>query len=271
MENLEAVAHAAALEGAGALSEHWQAVERVELKSPVELVTEADRKSEAAILKCLKEAFPDHAVVAEESAPEARPCGWTWYVDPLDGTTNFAHGYPRFAISLAVARQGETVFGLVYDPLSRDCFSARRGGGARLNREKIRVSGTKRLADALLATGFPYDRRSYIDYYLAFLRQFLLSAQGVRRAGAAALDLCDVACGRLDGFWEWKLHVWDTAAGILIVREAGGRASDFDGDEAQAGSLQTLASNGLIHGQMLEALQRVLAKVGRRPAKLRGD
>jgi len=179
---------------------------------------------------------------------------YVWYLDPLDGTTNFAHGFPHFAVSLALERGGKLLLGIVHDPLRNETFCARRGGGASLNGRPIHVSAVTDLEQALLGTGFPYDRREHLDFYLGFLADFMVRAQGVRRVGSAALDLCYVACGRLDGFWEWKLKPWDTAAGALIVAEAGGVVTDFRGAAFDAFGEQTLASNGSLHATMTRIL-----------------
>jgi myo-inositol-1(or 4)-monophosphatase len=228
--------------------------------STIDLVTQADRASEAMILSALKERFPDHNILAEESSPTTAGAGLTWIIDPLDGTTNFAHGFPVFAVSIALWDEQGPLLGVVYDPLREECFAAIRGQGATLNDEPIHVSGVKNLNEALLATGFPYDRHTAEDNNVASFGAFIRKAQGVRRAGSAALDQCYVACGRLDGFWEMRLHAWDVAAGILIVREAGGKVTDYQGNEKseplQRGE-QIVASNGLIHSNMLETLRDV--------------
>ena len=222
----------------------------------LDLVTDTDRASEEAILAIIRRAFPDHAVIAEESgahgAGEER-----WLVDPIDGTTNFAHGYPQVSISLAFQRRGRTEFGLVLDPIRDEWFTARRGGGAMLGDRTIRVSTTAALERTILATGFPYDRRKHADFYLAFFKAFMLRTQGLRRAGSAALDLCFVAAGRVDGFWEWNLHAWDVAAGSLIVEEAGGRVSDFHDADLDPFGGQMLATNRLIHGAMLDVIREI--------------
>jgi myo-inositol-1(or 4)-monophosphatase len=264
MEEFTRVADQVAEEAGRLLAEAHGKAKRIEFKGAIDLVTETDREAERLIVDRLRSAFPGHRVVAEEAsagtAPErARPAEYVWYVDPLDGTTNFAHSYPQFAVSLALARGEELLLGVVHDPVRGETFRARRGGGATLNGAPIRVSEVDDLDRALLATGFPYDSRSYADYYLGFFRDFMLAAQGLRRAGSAALDLCQVACGRLDGFWEWKLHPWDTAAGALIVCEAGGRVSDFRGARFDPHGEQTLASNGAVHDAMLRLLAVRLA------------
>ncbi|HSD09582.1 MAG TPA: inositol monophosphatase family protein [Candidatus Binatia bacterium] len=258
MEAFESAARLAADRAGGILKRRWHEHGRVDVKSSaIDLVTDVDRACEAAILDVLCSAFPDHAVLAEESGARGTH-EFLWLVDPLDGTTNFAHGYPHVAISLALQRDTQTILGLVYDPIREELFVARRGGGAFLNDRALRVSSTRSLASSLLASGFPYDRREHSDFYLSFFKAFMMRAQGVRRAGSAALDLCWVAAGRVDGFWEWKLKPWDTAAGALLVDEAGGSVSDFSGGRFDAFGEQTLASNGWIHGEMLASIGSLL-------------
>jgi myo-inositol-1(or 4)-monophosphatase len=240
---------------------------RIQYKSPLDLVTDTDRAVEALMLERLGRAFPDHLIVGEEGSAgrgPARPAAgqYAWYVDPLDGTTNFAHGHPHFAVSLGLARDGVLVFGLVADPLRGETFAAARGRGATLNGRPIRVSAEPELGRALLATGLPYDRRDHADYYLGVIRAFVLRAQGIRRAGSAALDLCYLACGRFDAYWEYKLSPWDTAAGVLIVREAGGIVTDFAGQPFDLYGQQTLASNGPLHPAMIEVLQATACAAG---------
>jgi myo-inositol-1(or 4)-monophosphatase len=258
MDAFESAARVAADRAGAIIKRRWQDRGPVELKSsPVDLVTEVDRACEQAILGVLGSAFPDHAFLAEESGVHGSH-EFVWIVDPLDGTTNFAHGYPQVSIAIALRRRGESLFGLVYDPVREELFIGRRGGGATLNDRHLRVSAAPDLASSLLASGFPYDRREHADYYLSFFKAFMLRTQGIRRAGSAALDLCWVAAGRVDGFWEWKLKPWDTSAGVLIVEEAGGRASDFRGESFDAFGEQTLASNSLIHQEMIDVLVPLL-------------
>ncbi|MGH7822798.1 MAG: inositol monophosphatase family protein, partial [Candidatus Binatia bacterium] len=232
----------------------------IDVKSnAIDLVTETDRACERAILEELTGSFPDYAVLAEESGGRGES-ELRWVVDPLDGTTNFAHGYPQVAISIGLLRGDEALFGLVRDPLRDETFTAHRGGGAFCDGARIGVSSTPDLGTALLATGFPYDRRRFADFYVAHLKAFMMRTHGVRRAGAAALDLCWVAAGRVDGFWEWKLRPWDVAAGALIVEEAGGRTSDFAGAKLDLFGEQCLASNGALHDEMIEVLRPLLAE-----------
>ncbi len=259
MDTFESVARAAVAEAATRLRAAFRSSKRIDYKSPIDLVTETDREVEALVVDRLHHAFPGHLIVAEEAASGSRlspPVAGqsVWYLDPLDGTTNFAHDLPHFAVSLALADGPQLRFGIVCDPLRDETFVARRGSGATLNGAPIRVSTTTDLDHALLATGLPYDRRAHVDFYLNFVADFIRRTRDVRRIGSAALDLCYVACGRFDGFWEWKLRPWDTAAGVLIVREAGGAVSDFHGGAFDLYGEQTVASNGLVHTAMTEVL-----------------
>jgi len=229
---------------------------RVEHKGAVDLVTEVDRHSEQAIVEAIRSAYPNHSVLAEEGTIRAESSALRWIVDPLDGTTNYSHGYPCYAVSLALERQGRIDLGVVYDPLRDELFEARRGGGAHLNGRPLSVSSTDRLTDSLLATGFPYDIRTSPENNLDHFARFALRAQGIRRDGSAALDLCYLAAGRFDGFWEMKLSPWDVAAGALLVAEAGGRLSDFAGGPFRIDDRQVIASNGRIHEQMITILQQ---------------
>lgn len=248
---LSAAWEAAAAAG-NLIRDNWQRPKQIDYKGAIDLVTSIDRESECLIVSLLRRQFPEHSVLAEEeTAGCGAPTSPRWIVDPLDGTTNFAHGYPHFCISIALEFQGSVILGLVYDPLRRECFSALKERGATLNHEPIAVSAVTELDKSLLATGFPYDAREHADDYLRYFKEFTIRSQGIRRGGSAALDLCYVACGRLDGFWELKLRAWDTAAGSLIVREAGGRMSDFRGGGFSIWGAETLASNGAIHTEMI--------------------
>lgn len=215
-----------------------------------ELVTATDRASEEAIIARISRAFPDDAIVAEESGASAGASGAVWIIDPLDGTNNFAHGYPFFSIAIAIEEAGEVVAGVVHDPLRDECFVAERGGGASLNGSPIRVSATERLEESLVATGFPYDRSEETENNIANLGRFILSVRGVRRGGSAELDLVSVASGRLDGFWELGLKAWDVSAGGLIVLEAGGRVTNFEGGDWDHHRGDIVASNGIVHEEM---------------------
>jgi myo-inositol-1(or 4)-monophosphatase len=248
-----------AAHAAGALvRESWQRPMSISYKGAIDLVTSVDQAAERCIVERLRREFPQHSLLAEEETDySGSQHGYRWVVDPLDGTTNFAHGYPQFSISIALECEQQLLVGLVYDPLRQECFAALRGEGATLNGRPIATSKVAEINTALLATGFPYDRRENAEQYLAYFKAFMIRSQGIRRAGSAALDLCYVACGRLDGFWELKLKPWDTAAGALIVREAGGRVSNFSGGEFSIWSRETMASNGLIHGEMVEVMRKI--------------
>jgi myo-inositol-1(or 4)-monophosphatase len=239
--------------------ENWQRPKTIDYKGAIDLVTSVDRQIERKIVGFIRRSFANHSILAEEETDvEGKENEYRWIIDPLDGTTNFAHGYPQVSISIALEHKGQTILGLVYDPLRQECFRAVKGGGATLNGDPIRTSVVNELDKALLATGFPYDRREKADFSLAFFKAFLTRCQGIRRAGSAALDLCYVACGRIDGFWELKLKPWDIAAGALIVAEARGGLSDFSGKEFSIWSDQTLASNGRIHHEMAQLTSAVV-------------
>jgi myo-inositol-1(or 4)-monophosphatase len=236
------------------------ALAHVDLKGAVDPVTETDTAAEALIIKHLREAFPDHRILAEEThggdwRAWDEPGPPIWLIDPLDGTVNFAHGFPYVGVSLALLVEGRPLVGAIYDPLRDETFAATAGGGATRDGLPIRVSPVERLADAFLATGFPYDRRTAVDNNVERLGHFIRRCHGVRRAGAAVLDLSYVACGRLDGFWEKGLHPWDVAAASLIVQEAGGRVTDFGGGPGYLSGEFIVASNGLIHEEMLRVIR----------------
>jgi len=223
-------------------------------KGEVDLVTEVDRAAERQIIPLIRAAHPDHAILAEESGQHPGAKDTRWLVDPLDGTTNFAHGHPHLCVSIAAETCGQLEVGVVYDPLRREMFRCARGRGASLNDRPIRVSTTLALESALLGTGFPYDRRVRAAEYLVLVEAILRRAQGIRRAGSAALDLCYVAAGRLDAFWEAKLQPWDVAAGRLMVEEAGGLVTSVDGALHTLDSGDIVASNGALHAELLAAL-----------------
>ena len=248
-----------AREAGARLREFLAAGVETEYKGDVDLVTIADRTVEKLILDRLGAAFPEHGIYGEEGTRERMEGEYRWYVDPLDGTTNFAHGIPHFCVSLGLEHRpaglkadedGKLVAGVIYDPNRDELFTAERGRGAWLNGKAIQVSRTPELAEALVATGFPSHKR-HDNPNIHFYQEFTLRSHGVRRAGSAALDLAYVACGRLDAFWEFKLNPWDTAAGFLLVEEAGGRSTDYAGAPYRLDSLEVLASNGLIHNELL--------------------
>jgi myo-inositol-1(or 4)-monophosphatase len=249
---------------AGALvMRHYQHV-RVEYKGDVDLVTVADRESETLILSRIRSRFPEHNVMGEEGARIDVGGEYKWYVDPLDGTTNFAHSYPVFCVSLGLERLGERVAAVVYDPTRDELFAAEKGRGAFLNGEPIRVSKVANLKECLVATGFPSHKR-HKNPNIFFYHQITLKTHGVRRAGSAALDLCNVACGRFDAFWEFNLNPWDTAAGVLMVEEAGGRVTKFSGEPFDVSSRQTLATNGLVHDTLLDVFADIFSGRGLEP------
>ncbi len=226
-------------------------------KGKINLVTEADLKAEEYIASYLRERFPDHSIVGEEGASRQGSSDFLWLVDPLDGTTNFAHGFPIFAVSVGLMRREEVVLGAVYDPVHDELFIAERGAGALLNGRPIRVSPEEDLEGALLATGFPYDVHESEEDNLDFFSTFMHRAQAIRRAGSAAIDLCYVACGRFDGFWELKLYPWDVAAGWVIVEEAGGLVTDMSGAPLDLWHPNPLAANPTLHGKMAQVIAEV--------------
>jgi len=251
-------AEAIAREAGALLREYFHRGVHTEYKGDVDLVTEADRASEKLITERLRTAFPTHGVYGEEGTRTALDSEYRWYIDPLDGTTNFAHGFPVFCVVLGCERRraglkadedGEMVAGVIYDPLRDELFSAERGGGAKLNGNPIHVSKTEKLQESLVATGFPSQKR-HSSPNVHFYQEFTLRSHGVRRAGSAALDMAYVAAGRLEAFWEFSLNPWDTSAGYLIVEEAGGKVTHFDGSKFTLDSREVLATNGLIHGEM---------------------
>jgi myo-inositol-1(or 4)-monophosphatase len=236
----------------------------ISYKGAVDLVTNFDKLAQDLIVGRISAAHPGHAFLAEEGLRPAAPAEFLWVIDPLDGTTNFAHRLPVFAVSIGLVAAGRPVLGVIYDPVREDMFSAVAGEGAFLNGRPIRVSTVRELIRSLLATGFPYDMRESPVNNVDHFHNFSVRAQAVRRCGSAAVDLCYLACGRFDGFWELKLKPWDVAAGAVIVREAGGRVSNFDDGEFSIYDGEALATNGLIHSAMIEVLR--LGKTVRRPA-----
>jgi len=230
----------------------------VDEKAANDFVTAADRASERAIIGFLHDRFPDHSVIAEESREQRRSSSYTWIIDPLDGTTNFIHGYPVFSVSVSLRREAQIIAGAVYDPVRDEMFRGGLGHGAFLGDDPIHVSARSGLGGCLLATGFPFKMQDRLKEYLRSFEVFARSTAGIRRAGSAALDLCYVACGRFDGFWEMSLAAWDIAAGSLMVREAGGVATDFLGSDAYMKSGNIVAANPRVHSAMLEVLRRTL-------------
>jgi len=262
---------AIAREAGALLLQYFHQGLKIEYKGDADLVTAADRASETLIRERIAKQFPSHDVLGEEQGLNNLGGDYRWYVDPLDGTTNFAHGYPVFCVSLALehqavedrsaGRRGQRIAGVVYDPTRDELFTAGQGRGAHLNGKPIHVSKIVQLKECLVATGFPSQKR-HKNPNIFFYHQITLRTHGVRRAGSAALDLCNVACGRFDGFWEFNLNPWDTAAGALIVEEAGGKASRFDGCPFELDSRETLATNGLVHDALVQEFQDIFAGRG---------
>ena len=236
------------------LKEKFNQKHEIHYKGEINLVTEADKMSEDLIIAAISQKFPDHGILSEESQVITGVGKLRWIIDPLDGTTNYAHGYPVFCVSIALENEGTIVLGVIYDPMREEMFVAVRGGGLYLNEKKLHVSDVSDLSRSLLVTGFPYDIRKSKDNNLNFFNAMAIKVQAIRRAGSAALDLAYIAAGRFDGFWELKLKPWDTAAGCLMVEEAGGFISDIAGSKWHLQSPNLLASNGLIHHQMISVL-----------------
>ena len=253
---------AIAREAGALLMQYFHQGLKIEYKGDADLVTAADRASETLIRERIRAQFPSHDVLGEEQGLKDSGSEYRWYVDPLDGTTNFAHGYPVFCVSMALEHRadgdGERIAGVVYDPTRDEMFTAEMGKGAQVDGKPIHVSKAAQLKECLLATGFPSHKR-HKNPNIHFYHQITLRTHGVRRAGSAALDLCNVACGRFDGFWEFNLNPWDTAAGVLIVEEAGGRVSRYDGSAFELNSRETLASNGLVHDALLHEFKEIFA------------
>lgn len=228
----------------------------IEEKGRNDFVSEVDKTAEIIIIDTIQKYYPEHSIKAEESGEQQQNSDFEWIIDPLDGTTNFLHGFPQFAVSIAMTKKGRLVHGTIYDPIKDELFSASRGQGAKMNNYRIRVSEQKTLNNALLATGIPYHEFDYVDAYLESFKHFMLNTAGIRRPGSAALDLAYVACGRVDGYWELNLKPWDIAAGALIVQEAGGIVTDFMGGEKFLDSGNIVAANP----KMLKEMAKVIAK-----------
>ncbi len=235
------------------LMNYYGKIDKYEFKGKVDILTEADKECEKAVIEKIKAQFPKDSVLAEESGKTAENKGeFLWIIDPLDGTTNFAHGYPFFAFSCAVQKNGETFAALVEIPFLKETFFAIKGEGAFLNEKKIEVSKVSELRKSLLVTGLPYFRAQVVDDLLSKMKKAVLNGQGLRRGGAAAVDLCYIACGRLDGYFEIGLKPWDTAAGVLIVEEAGGKVTDYSGGKFSIYGREIVATNSLIHDELIE-------------------
>lgn len=254
-KRLRETAICAALKAGEYIKKNIGRVKKVRYKGEINVVTDIDRKAESIIVNTIRKAYPAHNFLAEESAYAAkRDLDFTWIIDPLDGTTNFLHGFPVFCVSVALKRKNTLLLGVVYDPTRNELFLAEKGKGSFLNKKRIHVSRIKEIKKALLATGFAYDVNTVNDNNIDNFTRFISASQAVRRAGSAAIDLCYVACGRFDGFWEQGLHPWDTAAASLIVEEAGGKVTRFDGSKYSIFDKEILASNSKIHSRMTHIL-----------------
>ncbi len=248
-----------ALDGAGRiLLRHFGRIS-IRYKGRADLLTQADLQSQSFIVGFLEKRFPSHGIVAEEKHRRREDAEFLWVIDPLDGTTNYAHGYPAACVSIALLRRGSPVLAGIYDPFRDERFTAERGRGCRLNGRATRVSRPRELSESLLLTGFAYDRAERSRFYIEFYRRFMVRSHDVRRSGSAALDMAWIASGRADGYWEFSLNPWDVAAGLLLVEEAGGRVSDFSGkswgSDWRRFGRETLATNGLLHASMLRILR----------------
>jgi len=255
LAHIKRVAIGAAFKGAEIIRKFYGKIAKGDKKGAIDLVTEADIGSEKVIIEAIRERFPDHGILAEESGLNRGTSDCRWIIDPLDGTTNFAHGLGLVAVSIAWACEGDIAVGIVLNPINGELFTATAEEGSELNGKLIAVSGTKGVADSLLVTGFPYNLHERLDELVTRFSNCLNAAQGVRRLGSAALDLCYVACGRFDGFWEQNLHPWDTAAGMLINRQAGGVVTNFKNAPFTTDQKEILATNGIIHREMLDILE----------------
>jgi myo-inositol-1(or 4)-monophosphatase len=255
MKSFREVAIEIAREAGTFLSGKLNSAHKIDYKGEINLVTEGDKISEKMITSRINQLFPDHDILAEEFTFTNRGSDFRWIVDPLDGTTNYAHGYPFFCVSIALKKLDEIILGVIYNPMLKELFVTEKGGGAFLNGREIHVSNTIRIEESFLATGFPYDIREDTQNNLNYFNEMIMKARAIRRAGSAALDLAYVAAGRFDGFWELKLNPWDTAAGWLMVEEAGGVVTDMRGKKYYLESPIILASNGRIHKEMMDVLK----------------
>jgi len=251
------VAITAAKEAGRIQMKHFGHSHPIEYKGDFNPVTKVDKLCDQTISRIILGAFPDHDLMTEEGPFEEKGSPWRWIIDPLDGTTNYIHGFPCFCISIGLEVEGEVRLGVVYVPVLNELFHAEKGRGAFLKGNRISVSRIDNLERSLLCTGFPYDVHEHADFYLHYFRQFITRSFAIRRPGSAAIDLCYLAAGRFDGFWELKLHAWDVAASSLMVAEAGGKVTDFQGQPFSIYSQEILASNGLIHEEMLKVVQEV--------------
>ncbi|KUJ71432.1 inositol monophosphatase family protein [Thiomicrospira sp. WB1] len=260
------IASQAAKDAGEFIANQLQNIDRlnIEHKGRNDYVSEVDKQAERIIIDTIQKYYPGHSIMAEESGHHHKDSDFEWIIDPLDGTTNFLHQFPQFAVSIAVTEKGRLMHGVVYDPLRDELFSASKGQGARINNYRIRVSEQKTLANALMATGIPYYNFDYVDAYLESFKEFMLNTAGIRRPGSAALDLAYVASGRVDGYWELNLKPWDIAAGALIVQEAGGMVTDFVGGDGYLTSGNIIAANPKMLKEMASVIGRTIPKEFRR-------
>lgn len=258
MENLyKKIAMEAALKSGKFIKNSLGKIKKISYKGRINIVTDVDKKAEEIIIKRIKAVFPTHSILSEERKPEIGSSVFKWIIDPLDGTTNFAHSFPIFSVSIALEQNGKPILGVVYDPTRDELFFAEYKKGAYLNNKKIKVSKIDKLKEGLLATGFAYGVKETANNNIKNFKNFLIRAQAIRRAGSASLDFCYIACGRFDGYWELDLNPWDCAAGALIVREAGGMVTRLDGSGYSHYDKEVLATNGLIHGQMVKVFDKI--------------
>ena len=255
LEHVKMTGIAAAYKGGEILRSHFGRISKINKKGDIDLVTEADKESEKIIIETIQTKFPDHAILAEESGANKKESKCQWIIDPLDGTTNFAHNLNLFSVSIAFAIKGEIVTGIVFSPITEELFIAESEKGATLNGRPIKVSNTAKVSESLLVTGFPYDFKNIINPILTRISNCLKASQGIRRLGSAALDLCFVACGRFVAFWVQKFKPWDTAAGMLIAKEAGATITDFSNMPYTIDKQEILATNNKIHEEMLSLLK----------------
>lgn len=245
----------AAIESGRIMKENFGGDFKISSKDVVSnLVTEIDKKSEDKIIEIIKNDFPSHDIITEEAGAIYQDSEFKWIIDPIDGTVNYAHGIPLTCVSIGLEKNGEIILGVVFNPISNEFFFSEKGKGAFLNDKKISVSGNNDVKKSLLVTGFPYDSSSYIPDPVTLFKKFMMLDIPIRRLGSAALDLCWTACGRFEGFWEFNLNAWDVAAGFLILEEAGGKVTNFNNEKFSVYGKQILATNELIHDQMLEII-----------------
>jgi len=256
MDKFKRIAIEAALKSGLLIKRSVGRIKEISYKGRINIVTDVDKKAEAMIIRMISRAFPGHSILSEESAPRNTASPYRWVIDPLDGTTNFAHAFPFFCVSIALEKEGSVILGVVYDPMRDELFTAEYKKGSFLNKRRLHVSGTRSLSDGFLATGFAYGVQNARNTNVRNFKNFLKRAMAIRRAGAAALDMCYVACGRFDGFWEMDLKPWDSAAAYLIIKEAGGNITKFNGSKFTPYSKEVLATNGLIHRDMVRVLSK---------------